>query len=289
MQEASAISTEHFKSSRFVFQQLTKQSLRPRKKQPKLKTLELGAVNCQLLSCPWLEVRAIDLRSRHPRIEEKDFFAMEMDSQPTETEELLFRTTTCDDCKTNFCHGLKENGKGQLHRTSLRIGGMYDVIVNSMVINSVVKPDARGEMLKNSYKLLRPGGRLFLMLPRRCIEQSMSYSVTQFVRCLTTVGFRIIFWRNTPKIAMLCLQRTTSCHCTCHNQDPWLCSHKFTSEEVHDAVVKQIVESNDNIANLTKGNEWPWNRAELAQDATKQRKHLNSGNTFTIVLNKDET
>jgi hypothetical protein len=34
----------------------------------------VGAVNTQLLSMPWLAVRAIDLRSTHPRIEQRDFF-----------------------------------------------------------------------------------------------------------------------------------------------------------------------------------------------------------------------
>lgn len=34
----------------------------------------MGAINTQLLSCPWLDVRAIDLNSRHERIEQRDFF-----------------------------------------------------------------------------------------------------------------------------------------------------------------------------------------------------------------------
>jgi hypothetical protein len=39
-----------------------------------LSGLQVGAVNTQLLSMPWLAVRAIDLRSTHPRIEQRDFF-----------------------------------------------------------------------------------------------------------------------------------------------------------------------------------------------------------------------
>lgn len=35
---------------------------------------QIGAVNTQLLSVPWLSVRAIDLRSSHPKIEQRDFF-----------------------------------------------------------------------------------------------------------------------------------------------------------------------------------------------------------------------
>ena len=36
--------------------------------------LEIGAVNTQLLSVPWLDVRAIDIKSQHLRIEQVDFF-----------------------------------------------------------------------------------------------------------------------------------------------------------------------------------------------------------------------
>lgn len=38
---------------------------------------QVGAINTQLLSCPWLDVRAIDLNSRHERIEQRDFFELQ--------------------------------------------------------------------------------------------------------------------------------------------------------------------------------------------------------------------
>lgn len=40
----------------------------------KLALLEVGAINNQLLRCPWLNVRAVDLNSQHPYIEEIDYF-----------------------------------------------------------------------------------------------------------------------------------------------------------------------------------------------------------------------
>ena len=42
----------------------------------KRRVLEIGAVNEQLLSCSWLDVRAIDLLSSSPRIEAIDFFSL---------------------------------------------------------------------------------------------------------------------------------------------------------------------------------------------------------------------
>ena len=37
--------------------------------------LEIGAVNGQLAVCPWMDTRAIDLRSRDPRVEQCDVSA----------------------------------------------------------------------------------------------------------------------------------------------------------------------------------------------------------------------
>ena len=51
-----------------------------KRSQPALRLLEVGAVNTQFLSVPWLDVRAIDIKSQHPRIEQIDFFSMEPES-----------------------------------------------------------------------------------------------------------------------------------------------------------------------------------------------------------------
>ncbi|KAL7682869.1 putative S-adenosylmethionine-dependent methyltransferase Bmt2 [Plasmopara halstedii] len=58
-QDASILSTSFYRTSKWVFRLLT-----------------LGAINTQLLSCPWLIVRAIDLKYRHKRIEQCDFFSL---------------------------------------------------------------------------------------------------------------------------------------------------------------------------------------------------------------------
>lgn len=74
-QEASMLLTSLNKSSsHWVFQNVTKLSMRPARGADPLRVLEVGAINAQLLSCPWLAVDAIDLKSRHPKIAERDFF-----------------------------------------------------------------------------------------------------------------------------------------------------------------------------------------------------------------------
>ena len=100
-QEASALTTARHRTAKFVFSSLTRHGLRPARGEPPLPLLEarapllraarppltprsprqVGAVNTQLLSVPWLATRAIDLRSTHPRIEQLDFFALEPAAQ----------------------------------------------------------------------------------------------------------------------------------------------------------------------------------------------------------------
>jgi len=74
-QEASILLTSLNKSSsKWVFQNITLQKRRPKKGELPLKVLEIGAINTQLLSCPWLDVLAIDIESRNPKIKTMDFF-----------------------------------------------------------------------------------------------------------------------------------------------------------------------------------------------------------------------
>ncbi|KAH9092965.1 hypothetical protein Ae201684P_008631 [Aphanomyces euteiches] len=77
-QDASILSTSLHKTSRWVFQLLTKFNLRPGKKMPPLEVLEVGAINTQLVVCPWLNVLAIDLISRNHNIQQIDFFDLDL-------------------------------------------------------------------------------------------------------------------------------------------------------------------------------------------------------------------
>lgn len=111
-QEASVISTQHYSTSKWIVSALKRLEKIPKdvqiKKKKKnnirineeeeeneedfddedeleveissstpyqlLKTLEVGAINDQLSNCPLLKVRAIDINSRLPCVEEKNFF-----------------------------------------------------------------------------------------------------------------------------------------------------------------------------------------------------------------------
>lgn len=77
-QEASAISTALHSTSKWVVGQLRQRKLShpPGSGRPGLRVLEIGAINTQLLECKSLNVTAVDLNSRDPRIHTGDFLQM---------------------------------------------------------------------------------------------------------------------------------------------------------------------------------------------------------------------
>lgn len=73
-QDASIVNTSMFRTSRYVTQVLTRQGVRPKSGEKLPRLLEVGAINTQLLFTPWLNTDALDLNSRHPKIQQIDFF-----------------------------------------------------------------------------------------------------------------------------------------------------------------------------------------------------------------------
>jgi len=120
-QEASVISTKHFRSSKFVFQTLTKLGMRPKKGEPPLPLLEVGAINRQLLSCPWLQTRAIDLMQRDEGIECIDFFDI--------TPEQKYRVLVCSMVLNCVPDARKRGDMIRMSFQHLQPGGLYFVMI----------------------------------------------------------------------------------------------------------------------------------------------------------------
>ena len=155
-QAASALNTALNPVSRWVRRGLT--SLHGEGPN-KPRVLEVGAVNTQLLDSKELAVRAIDLHSTDPRIEQCDFFSL--------------------------AHGGEADltGGGSCPRP-------YDAIVCSMVLNCVPTGRRRFEMLLGIRALLRSGGRAFVTLPRTCLAHSFTMTEASFVDAMEAVGLR---------------------------------------------------------------------------------------------------
>jgi hypothetical protein len=71
------ISTQHFQTSKWIAKTLCNLFPVSNAASSKIRTLEVGAINTQLLDHPRLDVRAIDINSQNPRIEECNFFSIE--------------------------------------------------------------------------------------------------------------------------------------------------------------------------------------------------------------------
>ena len=211
-QQASQLSTSFHSTSKWVLGYLQRngwlygvpqalqatdstadKTIKSKRKQERRETklLEVGAINTELLDAAdrtvdannndsnekaelkkkyRLDVRAIDLHSMHPgRIEETDFLKLSVDEEEAR----------------------------------------YDVIVNSMVLNCVTTPEDRGEMLVRLFQFLRPGGILFLTIPRLCLNQSPFIDRDQFLKMLggSGVGFEMVETRESPKVAFFVCRR----------------------------------------------------------------------------------
>jgi hypothetical protein len=297
-QAASALATQNYRSSRFVFKSLVRLGLQPKSGEDPLRILEIGAVNSQLRVCPWMRVRAIDLLSRDRGVETKDFFTVPIGSGPTGSElntssysssmaptgaaalaldtiivpapsrlryidwnknkalEKVANNEEGDGVQVKRVKGDKEGSKkrkrveddnddidnedrvekGQKkemidrirHRqqtfggnaaatittTTTResspspITGGYDVVVNAMVINCVMDPEKRAEMLIRCRDHLVPGGLLFLALPSRCLDVSENLTRDLWEALLAAIGFSFIDEKRTAKISFYLLRRS---------------------------------------------------------------------------------
>jgi hypothetical protein len=164
-QEASRAATaRHRTTARFVFSSLTALGRRPPAGQPRPRLLEIGAVNTQLLACPWLDVRAIDIRPAARGIEALDFFDFPLPSK-------------------------NENEK------------LFDVVVCAMVLNCVPDSVDRGAMLARIRAVLRaPGGLAILALPTRCVS-GRGCSVAGFEGAMAAAGLGpVLETRAGPKV-----------------------------------------------------------------------------------------
>ena len=145
--------------------------------------LEVGAINTELLDAAAdstasgdakhrIDVRAIDLHAMDDRIEEADFLSLPF--------------------------------------VNSSVSQRYDVIVCSMVINCVPTPAERGKMLFRLFEHLRPGGLLFLTLPKYCLTKSAFVTMDIFEQMLGGgggVGFDIQETKQSPKVAFFICRR----------------------------------------------------------------------------------
>ena len=245
-QSASALSTSACRlSSRWVFKVLTSHGLQPGKGALPLRVLELGATSAQLAVCPWLRVRAIDLMSRDPAVEEKDFFDVPVGSGPTGSAQDAAPAAASAAGVVCGARAARDHVWGaapsRLRQATWSAGGSpsadaytppralpglgptclllsreaptapttgcYDIVVNHLVLNCVADPQARLRMLVACRDHLVPGGLFFFAVPSRCLDASAYLTRATVEGLLAALGFVQRAYKQTPKISYYLFQR----------------------------------------------------------------------------------
>jgi len=159
-----------YNTARWLVRQLGQLKKRPAS--GKLELLDVGALGENYTGeRSWITVTAIDLHSQDDFVQEVDFF----DFVPPEN--LQFQKTG------------------------------YDVIALSLCLNFVGDSKKRGEMLYKSCKMLRPGGLLYVVLPRACVENSRYTTVGSIVEIAHLLGLDVVTKHLSTKLAYFLLER----------------------------------------------------------------------------------
>lgn len=201
-QRASQLSTSFYSTSKWVLGSLARngwlygiplaaagdeEEKKQKKRRRTTRLLEVGAINTELLDAAAqtvkdgstsemkqkynLHVRAIDIHSMEERIEEHDFLT--------------------------------------LPYTSSNISERYDVIVCSMVLNCLTTPQDRGKMCAKLFHHLRPGGKLFLAMPKFSLTKSAFLTPGIFLKMLGEkgIGFVAEETKESPKLSFFVCRR----------------------------------------------------------------------------------
>jgi len=118
-------------------------------------------------------VTAIDLRSRHPSILERDFLRMDYLGE---------------------------------HREA------WDVICLSLVINFVPDAKDRGRMLVQAHSMIRSGGLCFIALPLPCVNNSRYMTLEHMSELMDAIGFSQlqVRWKSGGKMVYWLYQKRPS-------------------------------------------------------------------------------
>ncbi|KAH9966484.1 nucleolus protein [Russula dissimulans] len=145
-----------------------------RGKEGKQRLLDVGAVRPDnYRGCAaWLDVTAIDLRSRHPSILERDFLLMDLSE----------------------------------HREA------WDMICLSLVLNFVPDAKDRGRMLVQAHSMIRSGGLCFIALPLPCVDNSRYMTLEHMRELMDVIGFsqREVRWKSGGKMVYWLYQKRPS-------------------------------------------------------------------------------
>ncbi|KAH9446797.1 hypothetical protein MJO29_016432 [Puccinia striiformis f. sp. tritici] len=83
----------------------------------------------------------------------------------------------------------------------------FDVVCLSLVLNFIGDLKKRGEMIKRARKFLKPTGKLFIVLPLACLNNSRYLDFERFKMILNHLGFKTIKQHNSSKLTYWLLEK----------------------------------------------------------------------------------
>ena len=128
-QDASIVNTSIFRTSKYVTSTLTKLGVRPSSGEALPLLLEIGAINTQLLTTQWLTVDALDINSRHPKIQHLNFFDYPM-------IEGKYDCVVCSMVINCIATPLERGSLLIECRKHLKVGGKYFIMLPLLCLNS---------------------------------------------------------------------------------------------------------------------------------------------------------
>mmetsp|Transcript_43755 Transcript_43755/g.75578 ORF Transcript_43755/g.75578 Transcript_43755/m.75578 type:complete len:352 (-) Transcript_43755:245-1300(-) len=191
-QSASQLSTSFFSTSKWVMGELARLGRRPKKHQPPPRVLEVGAINNTLLTCPWLNVDAIDLKSTHPDIREIDFFKLKPKQEyDAVVSSMVINCVPCPYKRGEMLRGYRDHLRRPCSNAN---DGLEEAAGHFVATDQTQKENAESGSSGSC-------GLLFLTLPRRCLDCSRHLTAKLFEELLQGVGFEIIAKKESPKVA----------------------------------------------------------------------------------------
>jgi len=94
----------------------------------------------------------------------------------------------------------------------------FDVVCLSLVLNFVGDLKKRGEMIKRARRFLKPTGKLFIVLPLACLNNSRYLDFKRFRMILNYLGFKVIKQHNSTKLTYWFLEKEDH-HSQSHKKD----------------------------------------------------------------------
>lgn len=86
----------------------------------------------------------------------------------------------------------------------------YDVVCLCLCVNFEGCPNGRGRMLRLASRIVKPGGLVFLVLPRACVDNSRYMTVERLAETLRAVKLPAVSSRLTAKLSLSVAQKGDS-------------------------------------------------------------------------------